>query len=149
MLNSSNPLVGGDFVYLDWNEIAKLSNEENVEIGLHSYDFHELRPRLGVSQLKSESDEEYKKIFEEDTEKLLKALKKAGVNSGYEKIYTYPFGKYNKISESVLKEKGVQITLTCNEGINHIKAYDELYLLKRLNRDATKNSLKEILAKYE
>lgn len=149
LLNSSNPLVGGDFVYLDWNEIAKLSNEENVEIGLHSYDFHELRPRLGVSQLNGESDEEYKKIFEEDTEKLLKALKKSGVKSGYEKIYTYPFGKYNKISESVLKEKGVKITLTCNEGINHIKAYDELYLLKRLNRDATKNSLKEILAKYE
>lgn len=148
LLDSDNPKVGGDFVYLGWKEIAKISYDKHIEIGLHSYDLHELKPRLGVSQLKSESDEEYISMFSKDTDKLLSALKREGVKSGYERIYTYPYGKYNKLSEHILKEKGVKITLTCNEGINRIEAYQDLYLLKRLNRDATKSSLDEILRPY-
>lgn len=148
LLNSDNPKVGGDFVYMDWDEIAKVSRNKHIEIGLHSYDLHELKPRLGVAQLKRESDEEYIEMFSKDTDKLIKALDREGVKDGYQKIYAYPFGKYNKLSEKVLKEKGIKITLTCNEGINHIQAGKPLYLLKRINRDATKPSLKAVLDKY-
>lgn len=149
LLNSDNPKVGGDFIYLDWDEIAEISYDRHIEIGLHSYDLHELKPRLGVAKLKNESDEEYVEMFAEDTDRLMSALKREGVKSGYERIYAYPYGKYNALSEKVLKEKGIKITLTCNEGINRIKAYQDLYLLKRLNRDATKASLGDILGPYK
>lgn len=136
---------GGDFIYFGWKDIQEVYKNKNVEIGLHSYSLHNTRPRLGVSKLKSESDEEYRKLFADDTQKLVDKLDELGVQSD---IYAYPFGKYTKISESVLKEKGVSLTLTCNEGINHIYGRRSLYLLKRINRDATKSSLREVLKKY-
>lgn len=136
---------GGDFVYFGWDDIAEVAKNTNVEIGLHSYSMHNTRPRLGVAQLKSESDDEYKQVFSDDTQKLVDKLGELGVTSN---IYAYPYGKYTKISESVLKDKGVAMTLTCNEGINHIYGRRSLYLLKRINRDATKGSLGEVLGKY-
>lgn len=137
---------GGDFIYFGWDDIAEVAKNSNVEIGLHSYSMHNTRPRLGVSQLKSESDETYKQAFADDTQKLVDKLGEMGVTSN---IYAYPYGKYTKISESVLKEKGVAMTLTCNEGINHIYGRRSLYLLKRINRDATKGGLANILRKYQ
>ena len=137
---------GGDFIYFGWDDIAEVSKNSNVEIGLHSYSMHNTRPRLGVSQLKSESDEIYKQVFADDTQKLVEKLDELGVSSN---IYAYPYGKYTKISESVLKDKGVVMTLTCNEGINHIYGRRSLYLLKRINRDATKGGLASILKRYE
>ena len=136
----------GDFIYFGWDDIAEVSKSQNVEIGLHSYSMHNTRPRLGVSQLKSETDDIYQQVFSDDTQKLVDKLGELGVSSN---IYAYPYGKYTKISESVLKEKGVIMTLTCNEGINHIYGRRSLYLLKRINRDATKGSLGAILKKYE
>lgn len=136
---------GGDFIYFGWDDIAQVAKNANVEIGLHSYSMHNTRPRLGVSQLKSESDEEYKQAFASDTQKLVDKLGELGVTSN---IYAYPYGKYTKISESVLKDKGVVMTLTCNEGINHIYGRRSLYLLKRINRDATKSSLGAVLDAY-
>ncbi|MDE7348363.1 MAG: polysaccharide deacetylase family protein, partial [Clostridia bacterium] len=129
---------GGDFIYFGWDDIAQVADNANVEIGLHSYSMHNTRPRLGVSQLKSESDEEYKQTFASDTQKLVDKLGELGVTSN---IYAYPYGKYTKISESVLKDKGVVMTLTCNEGINHIYGRRSLYIIKRINIDATKSSL--------
>ena len=136
----------GDFVYFGWDDIAEVAKSQNVEIGLHSYSMHNTRPRLGVAQLKSESDETYQQVFADDTQKLVDKLGELGVSSN---IYAYPYGKYTKISESILKDKGVIMTLTCNEGINHIYGRRSLYLLKRINRDATKGSLATILKKYE
>ncbi len=149
LLDKSNPKVGGDFVYLGWKDIKEASENENIEIGLHSYSMHNLRPRLGVAQLKSESDEQYSRVFADDTDKLIEALYNAGVKGRFGEIYAYPYGKYNAISERILKEKGIKMTLTCNEGINFISDKDDLYLLKRLNRDATKTSLAEILMPYD
>lgn len=137
---------GGDFVYFGWDDIAEVAKNSNVEIGLHSYSMHNTKPRLGVAQLKSESDETYKHTFADDTQKLVTKLEELGVSSN---IYAYPYGKYTKISESVLKDEGIVMTLTCNEGINHIYGRRSLYLLKRINRDATKGGLENLLKKYE
>ena len=144
-LFDKNGKGAGDFIYFGWDDIAEVAQNPNVEIGLHSYSMHNTRPRLGVSQLKSESDETYRQVFADDTQKLVDKLDEMGVSTN---IYAYPYGKYTKISESVLKEKGIVMTFTCNEGINHIYGRRSLYLLKRINRDATKGSLEELLSKY-
>lgn len=149
LLDKSNPKTGGDFVYLGWQDIREASKSKNIEIGLHSYSMHNLRPRLGVSQLKGESDEQYARLFSDDTDKLISALYNADVKGRFGEIYAYPYGKYNAVSERILKQKGVKMTLTCNEGINRVSMPEDLYLLKRLNRDATKTSLAEILMPYD
>lgn len=149
LLDKNNPKVGGDFVYLGWKDIKQASQSKNIEIGLHSYSMHYLRPRLGVAQLKGESDKEYSRVFADDTDKLIKSLYNAEVQGRFYEIYAYPYGKYNSISERILKEKGIKMTLTCNEGINSVSSPEDLYLLKRLNRDATKESLEDIFAPYD
>ena len=133
----SNP-NGRDFIYFGWDDIAKANSSEYVEIGLHSYGMHNTRPRMGVSKLKGEDLQTYKKMLSDDTDKLVEELKKINVTSN---IYAYPYGKYCKESEEVLKSKGIAMTLTCNEGKNYIYGEQDLYLLKRYNRDATKGSL--------
>lgn len=144
-LDKYGGMGGGDFIYLGWKDIEEIYGDENVEIGLHSFALHNIRPRLGVAQLAGESDEEYKKLFADDTQRLVDRLAEIGVQTN---IYAYPFGKYSSLSESVLKDKGISVTLTCNEGVNHIYGKRSLYLLKRINRDATKGTLEDVLVKY-
>lgn len=102
---------------------------------------HNTKPRLGVGKLKGENSEQYKKMLSDDTDRLVAELKKIGISSN---IYAYPYGKYCKESEELLKEKGIVMTLTCNEGKNRIYGPEDLYLLKRYNRDATKFDLSQI-----
>lgn len=140
-LDKTNNPHGGDFTYFGWQDMADVNSDSLVEIGLHSFAMHNTKPRLGVGKLKGETSEIYKKIFSDDTDKLICELKKIGVSSN---IYAYPYGKYCKESEEVLKEKGILMTLTCNEGINRIYGPEDLYLIKRYNRDATKSDLSKI-----
>lgn len=135
---------GGDFTYFGWQDIAAANADKYIEIGLHSYSMHNTKPRLGVGKKIGESADEYKKILSDDTDRLIAELGKIGVATS---IYAYPYGKYCKESEEVLKEKGITMTLTCNEGVNRIYGRESLYLLKRFNRDATKGSLSEIIGR--
>lgn len=143
-LDRHNKKSGGDFVYFGWEDIADANACNNIEIGLHSYSMHNTKPRLGVAKLRGESNESYKKVFSEDTDKLIKSLADKGV---FTDIYAYPYGKYTKESEQVLKDKGIIMTLTCNEGVNTIYSEQSLYLMRRFNRDATKDSLSEIIGR--
>ncbi|MDE6758299.1 MAG: polysaccharide deacetylase family protein [Clostridia bacterium] len=137
-LDKTNNPRGGDFIYFGWQDIADANSSDNIEIGLHSYYLHNTKPRMGVSKLSGETSEAYKKILSDDTDKLVNELSKIGVTSN---IYAYPYGKYCKESEEVMRSKGIVMTLTCNEGINRIYDESDLYLLKRYNRDATKDDL--------
>ena len=137
-LDKTNNPHGGDYIYFGWQDMAEANSSEYVEIGLHSYAMHNTKPRMGVSKLGSETSESYKKVLSDDTDRLVECLKKVGITSN---IYAYPYGKYCKESEEVLKSKGVVMTLTCNEGTNLIYGMEDLYLLKRYNRDATKGEL--------
>lgn len=137
-LDKTNNPRGGDFIYFGWQDMADANASEYVEIGLHSYNMHNTKPRMGVSKLGGETSEVYKKVFSDDTDRLVEELKKVGITSN---VYAYPYGKYCKESEEVLKSKGILMTLTCNEGTNRIYGMDDLYLLKRYNRDATKGEL--------
>lgn len=131
-----------DFIYFGWDDIAQANSYPCVDIGLHSYSLHYTKPRMGVGKLDGEDGVEYRKMLMGDTDRLIAALGEVGVSS---KIYAYPFGKYCKDSEETLKSKGVVMTLTCNEGVNHIYGAEDLYLMKRYNRDATKKDLSEII----
>ena len=137
-LDKTNNPRGGDFIYFGWQDMADANASEYVEIGLHSYNMHNTKPRMGVSKLGGETSEVYKKVFSDDTDMLVEELKKVGITSN---VYAYPYGKYCKESEEVLKSKGILMTLTCNEGPTRIYGMDDLYLLKRYNRDATKGEL--------
>ena len=50
-------------------------------------------------------------------------------------MFTYPFGAYSELSERVLQEQGVQVTVTIANGANRlVKGEPEtLRLLRRIN----------------
>ena len=123
-----------NYSYLRWKDINELISSGRVEFQNHTYNLHDnTHGRIGAKKKKGESDDEYKKILEEDINKLQNELKE---NTGYvPTCFTYPFGGISNSSLDIIKELGFKASLSCEEGINKItKNPNSLYLLKRYNR---------------
>lgn len=123
-----------NYSYLRWKDINELISSGRVEFQNHTYNLHDnTHGRIGAKKKKGESDNEYKKILEEDINKLQNEFKE---NTGYvPTCFTYPFGSISNSSLDIIKELGFKASLSCEEGINKItKNPNSLYLLKRYNR---------------
>lgn len=123
-----------NYSYLRWKDINELISSGRIEFQNHTYNLHDnTHGRIGAKKKKGESDDEYKKILEEDINKLQNEFKE---NTGYvPTCFTYPFGSISNSSLDIIKELGFKASLSCEEGINKItKNPNSLYLLKRYNR---------------
>lgn len=123
-----------NYSYLRWKDINELISSGRVEFQNHTYNLHDnTHGRIGAKKKNGESDDEYKKILEEDINKLQNEFKE---NTGYvPTCFTYPFGGISNSSLDIIKELGFKASLSCEEGINKItKNPNSLYLLKRYNR---------------
>ena len=123
-----------NYSHLTWGEIKALQQNEFFEIGNHTYNMHNLKPRYGIGKKPEEDFETYKENLTKDVTKLENCFKdKCGFTT---KIFAYPFGKYSEESYEILSGLGFKAFLTCNEGINHLKKGDEskLKTLYRYNR---------------
>lgn len=110
-----------------------------LDIQTHSYDMHQVETldgaecRQGVLRRDGESEEEYLDALRADAlrakEQITSALDTAV------QVYTYPYGRYDTLSEVALHSMGFQVTVTTDPGINVIiKGIPQsLYLLKRLD----------------
>lgn len=133
-----------NYSHATWDQLNEMQASGLVEIQNHSYDMHNTtNGRYGSSQKKNESFEAYETYLTEDitlfNEKVNLALKTIP------NTFTYPYGKYNDNSETILKDLGFKATLTCNFGINVIsKDKDCLYELKRICR-AHNQSIETVL----
>ena len=131
---SSGDIDNPNYSHLTWEEIKALQENEFFEIGNHTYNMHNLKPRYGIGKKASEDYETYKKNLTEDVTRLEDCFKdKCGFTTN---IFAYPFGKYSTESCEILSSLGFKAFLTCNEGVNHLKKGDEskLKTLKRYNR---------------
>lgn len=129
--DDSNP----NYSHLTWPQIKELADSGCFEIGNHTYNMHQFKPRFGVDKELDETVGAYKENISNDIMRLQKILKdKCKVTCN---VFAYPFGKYNDISKEILLKLGFKMLFTCNEGINTIKAGepDGLHYLKRINRD--------------
>lgn len=123
-----------NYSYLRWKDINELISSGRIEFQNHTYNLHDnTHGRIGAKKKNGESDDEYKKILEEDINKLQNEFKE---NTGYvPTCFTYPFGGISNSSLDIIKELGFKASLSCEEGINKItKNPNSLYLLKRYNR---------------
>ncbi len=128
--DSDNP----NYSHLTWDEIAELSGSGVIEIGNHTYNMHNFKPRYGAGPMYGETDDKYTKALCADIGKLqTKLLEVTGKNCP---VFAYPFGKYCEQSEKTVAEMGFKITLTCNEGVSTVKRGDlnSLKLMRRVNR---------------
>jgi peptidoglycan/xylan/chitin deacetylase (PgdA/CDA1 family) len=118
------------FPHFTIQEAKEMYESGLIDIQCHSFDMHdETTERKGVDMFPGESESDYRKRFKEDTVKI-KILIESSIGNQVD-VYTYPFGRYNSISESVLKELGFKYTLTVQNGISDLSSGS--YMLNRIN----------------
>lgn len=124
---------GLSYAHLSWDDVKELVNSPNIEIQNHSYAMHKISKRKGISKIRGESSENYRKALNNDILHMQNLVEK---NTGYRPTtFTYPFGSVSKEAQPILKDMGFLALLTCNEGVNMLSGdKEELFSLKRYNR---------------
>ena len=110
-----------------------------LTVTTHSYDMHQIAAvdgndcRHGVLQMPGEAEPDYIAALTQDYTHAQEQL--AGLPGKVLPVFTYPFGAYSELSERVLQEQGVQVTVTIADGANRlVKGEPEtLRLLRRIN----------------
>lgn len=110
-----------------------------LTVTTHSYDMHQIAAvdgddcRRGVLQMPDEAEPDYIAALTQDYKHAQEQL--AGLPGKVLPVFTYPFGAYSELSERVLQEQGVQVTVTIADGANRlVKGEPEtLRLLRRIN----------------
>lgn len=108
-----------------------------LTVTTHSYDMHQIAAvdgddcRRGVLQMPDETEPDYIAALTQDYTRAQKQL--AGLPGKVLPVFTYPFGAYSELSERVLQEQGVQVTVTIADGANRL-VKGEPETLRRLRR---------------
>lgn len=110
-----------------------------LTVTTHSYDMHQIAAvdgddcRRGVLQMPDEAEPDYIAALTQDYTHAQEQL--AGLPGKVLPVFTYPFGAYSELSERVLQELGVQVTVTTEGGANRlVKGEPEtLRLLHRIH----------------
>lgn len=126
--NDPNPA----YAYMTREDANALSEGGVFSVGCHTYNMHSMNGRRGAAKNKWESDEEYVRIFAEDTDKWI------DIFGGGHLVYAYPYGAVSGEGFGVLKDRGFRIILTCRETGNTVTSdgsmKDELIIIDRYNR---------------
>ena len=118
---------------MNWEEVKELASSPYFEIHNHSYDLHSITyKRHGVKKNSNEDEISYKQTLLMDTKKCENKLEE--LLGKQVKCYCYPFGIYDELSDSILKESGYRVVLTCQEKINKINKNQDLIRVSRYNR---------------
>ena len=141
----------GEFLYgnrkkersllMNWNELRAIARDRLVEIASHSFDLHKgiianpqgnLQPAAvyhiydKITQ-RYETDEEYKKRITHDLNQSIQILqKRLGITP---RVLVWPYGAYNKVTISIAKKLGFQMTFTLDDGYADV---NEIERIKRV-----------------
>ncbi len=126
--NDPNPA----YAYMTREDAVALTEGGVFSVGCHTYNMHSMNGRRGAAKNSGESEEEYVRIFAEDTDKWL------DIFGGGHLVYAYPYGAMSREGFGVLRERGFRIILTCRETGNIVTSdgsmKDELIIIDRYNR---------------
>ncbi len=124
-----------NYSHMTWDQINEMAESGLVEIQNHSYNLHcTNKGRYGCGQKENESFSDYEKFLKEDI--MLLQDKIQSVTNKPPNTFTYPYGRYNNETESIVRKFGFKSTLSVAYGINVIRKGDpdSLYELKRICR---------------
>ncbi|MEG1923793.1 MAG: polysaccharide deacetylase family protein [Clostridia bacterium] len=124
---------------LNWTQIYEMEKSGLIEFANHTYDLHSSKKgRQGANKKVSESFSEYRNILMSDLSKTQKKLFDA--TSKLPICFSYPYGKYSPYSNTVIKEMGFKIALTCNEQQTMLYIGCNLMQIGRYNRYSSASS---------
>jgi len=104
-----------------------------VFIESHSYDMHQHEPfetgpyRRGVLRREDESEEEYIAAFRADFERSAAQIEAMLGTRPF--VFSYPFGISNELTDELLMDMGVTVTLKITQGVNVVTRGDPSTLL--------------------
>ena len=121
------------------DEASIMAQSGVFSIQSHSYDMHQFipyetdSPRVGVLQKKNESRAEYIEAFNTDFSLSARQIENAVGERPF--VYSYPFGRCTRLTEKLLKDLGVFVTVTISARINTVVkgSPGSLFRLGRLN----------------
>ena len=125
--------------HLDDAEVKEMAASGMISIQSHSYDMHQLvpyepeSPRVGILRREDESKAEYEAAFTEDFTLASGQIEQiTGLNPF---VYSYPYGRFTRLSERLLKNMGVMVTVTTVAKTNIItkNSPNSLFKLGRYN----------------
>ena len=109
---ASGDVDNPNYSHLTWEEIATMWDSGVFEVGNHTYDMHNYKPRYGIAPKSGESEEAYRAALKSDISRL------------QEKTLTP--------SLHVI----ITVNMTCNEGVNVLRKgeTERLSYIRRYNR---------------
>ncbi len=112
---TDTPDPNPNYGHMTWDDIAALAATGRVEIGNHSWGFHNQSPRRGSMRLSGESAEQYRAVLTADAQRVQDALtKRCGLTP---LVFTYPYGQISDGADDILREMGFSATLSCYEQV--------------------------------
>jgi len=122
------------YAHVSWDEIKEMVDSGLVEIQNHSYNLHKIsNGRYGCYQKKNESFILYEEFLSRDLLTLQEKIKE--VINFEPNTFTYPYGRYNENTNTIVRKLGFKATLSVKFGVNLItKDPEKLYDLKRICR---------------
>lgn len=122
-------------------EMAEMASSGRMAVQSHTFDMHQWgpyedtdHPRTSILPLEGETEEEYAAALREDFRLEQAVLAQGGVERI--DVLAYPLGRHTDLTDELLQELGVQVTLTVDATyINTVTRGDpgSLYNLGRLN----------------
>ncbi|MBQ8509675.1 MAG: polysaccharide deacetylase family protein [Clostridia bacterium] len=125
--------------HFGWDEAREMVKSGLISIQHHTYDMHQWAPyetdsaRENVLIFEGESEADYTAIFTDDYNRLAKMICD---NLGYTStVFAYPGGRYDALSEQIVRSLGAKVTLTTDYGVSVIRSCEpeSVFLLKRCN----------------
>lgn len=126
------------YAYLNADDVKTLFSHPLVEIGCHSYNLHNLINRRGMEKIKGETDTKYTEIIKSDINTFQNLY--FSLTGEKTKCIAYPYGIRNSTLDTIVKNEGFNIILTCRESSNKLTVGGNLYELGRFNRPYGKTS---------
>lgn len=110
-----------------------------LDIQTHSYDMHQVKKldgedcRFGVLRMEGETEAAYTETLTADflrSKEQIESVLDVDCN-----VYTYPYGVCDELSENVLRNLGIQVSVTVEPGVNRIVRDhpEDLFQMKRIN----------------
>lgn len=133
---------------MDWEQVREMQRSGLVSFQAHTTALHDAAGRTGVLKKADESWAEYVTLFADDATKIQDLLvQETGIKPT---VFTYPLGKHNPMTESVIRKLGYKVSLTTLDGVAKVTQGDpeSLYLMKRIGMDFRNGSVLAILKQF-
>lgn len=124
-----------NYAHMTWDQLREMQEAGYAEVQNHTYNLHKIcKNRFGCYQAANETLSQYEKFLTEDVLKLQDRTTE--VLDVTPSTFTYPYGKYNDNTETIIKRLGFKATLTATYGVNLVnKDPDRLFSLRRICRE--------------